>query len=610
MNSPVKALPGLEIVQTDLSAIEDLAARLTAEQSFWVSGYFAGFARARGSGTTVVNHSVPGPQPRSAAEADSQQVVTIFYASETGNAAGLAKEYADRARGLGWCVEVHDLAGYKAKNLSKETTALFVCSTHGEGDPPEAAMTFFESLDGRKAPKLDTLRFAVLGLGDSTYEYFCAAARKLDARLAELGGQRLLGLAECDVDYEEPAEEWFLAVSEELATSDMPASVQEAGAVTQAAAPVISKSRPFSAPIIENIQLTGRGSNKETRHIEFAIDGSGIRYQPGDALGIHAENDPALVETLLETLGFSGTETVELKKRPYTLAEGLAQKLEITALTPRFLEAWAGFSGAAELKRLLDGANRTELHAFMSCNHIVDVARQYPVKGLSVAAFVESLRGLQPRLYSIASSQVALPDEVHIAVAVVRYDLNGTERLGVATGSLSERVAPDRTLPVFVQENENFRMPNDTDRPIIMIGAGTGAAPYRAFMQEIEETGRKNPAWLFFGEQHFRTDFLYQTEWQDWHRNGLLHRIDLAFSRDGDRKVYVQDRLKERSAEVYAWLEEGACIYVCGDAEGMAPGVNAALLSILQKERGCSAEAAEKYLRSLQGEGRYQRDVY
>lgn len=611
MNISVKALPGLEISETDLSTIESLAARLTPQQSFWVSGYLAGFARARDTALPDAGGQA-AVEPAPGAQAQAAQTVTVFYASETGNAAGLAKEYAEHIRTLGWQAEAQDLASYKGRNLGKETCALFICSTHGEGDPPEPAAPFFEFLEGRKAPKLEGLRYAVLGLGDSTYEHFCGAAKTLDERLAALGGQQLLDRADCDVDYEEPASDWLEGAVDTLRTSMETQAGAASAPVRQAepAAAKVSKSNPALAPIIENIRLTGRGSNKETRHIEFALDGSGLHYTPGDALGIYAQNDPALVDGILSALELSGEEPVTIRKKESTLAQALSRTLEVTALTPRFIEAWAEFSGAGQLSALLADQDRSALLAYMGANHVQDLISRFPVKGIAAQDFANCLRGLQPRLYSIASSQTAIPDEVHIAAAVVRYQLNESERLGVTTGALSERLSPDDTVPVFVQENENFRMPADGNRPMIMIGAGTGVAPYRAFMQELEETDKNNPAWLFFGEQHFRTDFLYQTEWQAWHRQGVLDRIDLAFSRDADSKVYVQDRLKERSADVYAWLEDGAAIYVCGDADNMAPDVHRTLVSILQKERACSLEEAEDYLRALQSEARYQRDVY
>jgi sulfite reductase (NADPH) flavoprotein alpha-component len=342
--------------------------------------------------------------------------------------------------------------------------------------------------------------------------------------------------------------------------------------------------------------------------VEFSIADSGLVYEPGDALGLVPQNDPAVVGAILSQTGLNGDAVLTTRTGESSLAQALASDFEVATATPRFLEAWARLSDATDLKRLLDG-DAAERNAYLHDHHVVDIIRAFPVPGVTAADLVAGLRPLQPRLYSIASSLAAAPDEVHLTVASVRYELHGEPRAGVASGHLAARAEPDATLPVYVQSNPHFRLPAD-DAPIIMIGPGTGVAPYRAFMQEREARGASGRSWLFFGERNFRSDFLYQTEWQAWLADGLLSRIDVAFSRDRGEKVYVQHKLRERGAELFAWLEEGAHLYVCGDAANMAPDVNAALLDVLQQHGRMGPDAAEAYLRTLQRDHRYQRDVY
>jgi sulfite reductase (NADPH) flavoprotein alpha-component len=361
--------------------------------------------------------------------------------------------------------------------------------------------------------------------------------------------------------------------------------------------------------VVENLVLTGRGSSKETRHVELSLGDSRLAYRPGDALGFVPQNDPVAVESLLETLALPAAAPVSLKKGDTTLEAALGRELEITLATPRFLQHWTKLSGAAELGRLADDAHAAERKSFLATHHIVDIVRRFPVRGIEAQQFVAGLRPLQPRLYSIASSSAALPGEAHLTVATVRYPLHGETRLGVASGYLATRGEPDAQIPVYVQSNPLFRLPED-ERPILMIGAGTGVAPYRAFMQEREAQGARGKAWLFFGERHFRTDFLYQTEWQEFLKSGVLTRMSVAFSRDGAQKDYVQHRMLEHARDIYAWLEEGAYVYVCGDAARLAPDVHRTLVAIVADQGGLQPEAAAEYVRALQRDRRYQRDVY
>ncbi len=573
---------------------------LNAAQANWLSGYFAGLGAGLSGGQAAALPSAP--------QASAGRTLTILYGTETGNSTALAKALAADAQAKGLQAELFDMANYKTRRLKDEQDLLVIVSTYGEGDPPQPSVGFFEFLEGARAPKLDGVRFSVLALGDSTYEYYCEAGKRVDKRLAELGAERIADRVDCDIDYDEPAAAWSTALLDKLA-SDVPAVAKAAAFAAPATASAYDKKNPFSATIIENQTIVGRHSTKETRHVEIDLSGSGITYQPGDAIGIECSNDPAVVASVLDAAGLSADAPVTVKGASTTLGEALASKYEITVSTPRLLEHWGKLTGAAELNALSQEDRRAERTAFLYNHHLVDVLRQFPLKGIDPETFLQGLRPLQPRLYSIASSMASVPGEAHITVSPVRYDLHGERRHGVASCLLADRMEVGSTLPVYIQSNEHFRLPGD-DVPVIMVGAGTGIAPYRAFMQEREAREARGQNWIFFGDRNFRSDFLYQTEWQQLMDDGVLTRMDVAFSRDHGGKIYVQDRMRERAAELFAWLESGAHFYVCGDANNMAPDVHEALISVVENEGGLSREGAETYVRNLQTDHRYQRDVY
>lgn len=597
--------PGLSDAQWE--HVRALADSLDGKQLVWLSGFFAGIDhqidKARSSPPADVAN--PGAPSRT---------LTVLYGSETGNSATLAKGLAAQFEARGRSARVVDMGAYKLRELRDEQDLLIVTSTYGEGDPPQPAVGFFEFIEGAKAPKLPSVRFAVLALGDSTYKYFCEAGKRLDKRFEELGAARLALRVDCDVDYEEAAAKWSSDVVALLAAGNAAtaAPTVPASKAPQNAA-VFDKRHPFSARVIENIVLTGRGSSKETRHIELSLEGSGLTFEPGDALGVIPQNDPKVVEGILATLGLDGSAPLTIKDAPTTLNDALTHQFEIAAVTPRFIEHWATLSGSEKLRSLGADEGSDERADFMREHHIIDVLRQHPVKTIDPAQLVAALRPLQPRLYSIASSLAAAPEEVHLTVSTVRYELFGEPRNGVASGQIAHRAEVGSVLPVYVQSSPHFHLPAD-DVPIIMIGAGTGVAPYRAFMQEREMRGAKGRSWLFFGERNFRTDFLYQIEWQSWLKEGTLSRMDVAFSRDRASltggKTYVQHRLKEHAKELFAWLEEGAHIYVCGDASHLATGVHDILKTIVATQGGLSAAATEEYLTRLRDEHRYKLDVY
>jgi sulfite reductase (NADPH) flavoprotein alpha-component len=577
--------------------VEALGHSVSAEQARWISGYFAGLD----AGLARLGGAAPVPAPQG-------RTLTILYGTETGNGRALAKEFAEGAAKRGLAPKVADMADYKVRSLKDEQDLLIIVSTHGEGDPPESARPFFEFIEGGRAPKLADLRYSVLALGDSTYEKYCEAGKRLDRRFQELGAKPLHDRVDCDVDYDEPAAGWSEAVVETLAVDVEAAPARVVSLRPVATATVHDKRNPFPATVLENIAIVGRHSSKETRHVELDLSGSGLSYQPGDALGFVPKNDPAVVEQLLEATGLSADADVTVKNETVSLSEALTSRFEITIGSPRFAEQWAKLSEASELQALV-GAEAAERVRYLEQNHIADIVRRFPVAGIEAEALLAGLRPLQPRLYSIASSQAAVDEEAHLTVAPVRYDLHGRARGGVASTQIADRLQMGDTVPVYIQENPHFRLPGD-EVPIIMVGPGTGVAPFRAFLQEREARAAAGRSWLFFGERNRRSDFLYQIEWQQWLKDGVLTNLDVAFSRDTDEKVYVQHRMLEQARELYAWLEDGAHFYVCGDEKAMSRDVHEALLRVIETQGGHSREAAEDYVRRLSTEHRYQKDVY
>lgn len=589
--------------QADL--LNRLLPTLTEAQKMWLSGYLTASQSTSAEGTPDVSTAAPA-QTKQTVSKD----VTILYGSQTGNAQGLAENTGKTLEAKGFNVTVSSMNDFKPNNLKKLENLLIVVSTHGEGEPPDNALSFHEFLHGRRAPKLENFRFSVLSLGDSSYEFFCQTGKEFDVRLAELGGERLYPRVDCDLDFEEPANKWLKGVIDGLSE----AKGHSASAAVPAEAPAgtspYSRTNPFKAEVLENLNLNGRGSNKETRHLELSLEGSGLTYEPGDSLGIYPENDPELVDLLLNEFKWDASENVTVNKEGETrpLREALIFNFEITVLTKPLLKQAAELTGNDKLKALVE--NREELKAYTQGRDVIDLVRDFGPWNVSAQEFVAILRKMPARLYSIASSLSANPDEVHLTIGAVRYEAHGRERKGVCSVLCSERLQPGDTIPVYLQSNKNFKLPQDQETPIIMVGPGTGVAPFRSFMQEREETGAKGKSWMFFGDQHFVTDFLYQTEWQKWLKDGVLTKMDVAFSRDTEEKVYVQNRMLEHSKELFQWLEEGASFYVCGDKTNMARDVHNMLVEIIETEGKMSREQAEGYLAEMKKQKRYQRDVY
>ena len=593
LNSPLN--------EEQAALLKRLVADLSPEQASWVAGYLAGMCGAL----------VSPDSPQTAAA--TAVPITILYGSETGSAERLAELARQRAETRGLPARAIDMADYKPRELKNERLILIITATHGEGDPPDPAEDFYHFVHGRKAPNLEDARFAVLALGDSSYEHYCQTGRDFDARLEALGAERLLERIDCDVDFEDAAGNWIdraldaFAEHTEGARDD---NVVAFGMQPAHPAPAYDRKNPLAAEVLDNIFLTGRGSDKETRHIELSIANSGLAFEPGDVLCLLPKNRPETVAELIAALGLDAAEMVTLRDRELTLEQALLDECEITLVTPPFLLAWAPLSGSDELIALTAEDRRKDLMAYARSRQVVDVVLDYPPASIRAQEFVDTLRPLQPREYSIASSYNAEPDEVHLTVAIVRGHSEHGYREGATSGFLAGRVQPGDTVPVYVKHNKNFKLPSDPDAPVIMVGPGTGVAPFRAFLEEREVAGAGGRNWLFFGERRFRTDFLYQVEWQRWLKDGVLTRMDVAFSRDGEQKIYVQDRMRERGRELYQWLELGAYFYVCGDADRMAPDVHQALLDIVREEGGRTDEQAAEYVRQLQRDRRYQRDVY
>ncbi|WP_323892527.1 assimilatory sulfite reductase (NADPH) flavoprotein subunit [Aeromonas allosaccharophila] len=569
---------------------------LNTQQLAWVSGYIYGLSQA-GSQPAVTGAAATTPSGS----------LTILYGSQTGNAKGVATAIKAQAEARGLPVTLASMADYKPKQLKKESHLLVVVSTYGEGEPPESAVDLFEQLKKGKIGKLDGLKFAVLGLGDSSYEFFCQTGKDFDNFLASAGAERIYELASLDVDYQDAARSWgeqalnaiTATLSAGTASSSVASAVQQAVGHSQ-----YSKENPFPARLSVNQKITGWDSTKDIRHIEISLESSGLAYQPGDALGIWFDNDAALVGEVLALTGLSGDETTAYGP----LRAALTSHFELTRLHGGFITGLADISDNSALKDL--AGDKAQVNALVASAQVVDVLKRFPTD-LTAEQLIGLLRPLTPRLYSIASAQSEVEEEVHLTVGVVRYPQeDGTVRSGAASSYLADRLIEDGEVRVFIEHNDNFRLPANPDTPVIMVGPGTGIAPFRAFMQEREAQGAEGKNWLFFGNPHFTQDFLYQVEWQRYVKSGLLSKISLAFSRDQANKIYAQDRLREAGQELYQWLEAGAHFYVCGDANKMAKDVQEALLEVIAEHGHKSREEAEEYLSELRRAKRYQRDVY
>ncbi|GLQ44997.1 sulfite reductase [NADPH] flavoprotein alpha-component [Dyella lipolytica] len=577
---------------------------LDVDALHWLSGYVAGMAAQRQ--TSVKGAAVEPIAPA----AEVQARLTVVYGSQTGNAKRLAEDLGRRVTAAGLAVRVVRADAYPVRELKQERLLYVVISTQGDAEPPDDARALVEFLGSARAPKLEDLRYAVLGLGDSSYPQFCAIGRQLDERLTSLGAHRLFATGEADVDLETVAQPWLehalQQAREQLKTSAPSAKVTPLR--TARSSPIWHREQPFAAPLLLNQRITGRGSDRDVRHLELSLEGSGLRYAPGDALGIWPTQSPPLVDAVLKALQLEGDAPVQANGEEHSLRMWLSERRELTQLTRPFFAAHAERSGDDHLRELLSPASRDALSHLFSRWQVLDLLQRHPASW-TADSLVAALRPLAPRLYSIASSQSVVGEEVHLTVSHVDYSLDGEARWGAASRYLAAR-AEGESASVFIEANERFHLPSDNDRDIIMIGPGTGVAPFRAFVQERAERGASGRNWLLFGNPHFYSDFLYQAEWQQALKSGQLHRLDLAFSRDQADKIYVQHRLREQGRRVYDWLEGGAHLYVCGDASRMARDVHKTLIAIVTEHGNRTTEDAEAWLNQLIQQGRYARDVY
>ncbi|SFU26932.1 NADPH-dependent assimilatory sulfite reductase flavoprotein subunit [Xenorhabdus koppenhoeferi] len=607
MTAKPPSTPFLPVPSEELSRLQTAISDFSPHQLAWLSGYFWG----------MVNHQ---PQTEiTTSVVPVQETVTLLSASQTGNARRLAAQLRDSLKAANLSVNLVNAGDYKFKQISQERVLIIIASTQGEGEPAEEAIALYKYLYSKKAPSMKEIVYAVFGLGDTSYENFCQAGKDFDNKLNELGAQRLLDRVDADVEYQEQAEQWCqkitdilkqrLSVQVKSPVSGQPVvSTEQLNSVNESALKEIyTKEKPLIASLLTNQKITGCGSDKDVRHIEIDLGDSGLSYQAGDALGVWYENDPILVDELIALLWLDGSEQVNVHNQLFTLREALIGCVELTQNTGVIVEKYAALAKDEKLLGLV--ADKQALQQYAQQKPIVDMVREF-ASHPEAQQFIDLLRPLTPRLYSISSSQAEVENEVHITVGVVRYDIEGRVRTGGASGYLADRLQEDDNIRIFIEQNNNFRLPPDPNTPVIMIGPGTGIAPFRAFLQQRDSQGAEGKNWLFFGNPHFVEDFLYQVEFQRYVKDGLLTRIDLAWSRDQQHKVYVQDKLHEQGAEIWRWLKDGAHLYVCGDANRMAKDVEQTLLDIISQQGGMDAEQADEFLSELRLERRYQRDVY
>lgn len=589
--------------------LNHLLSQLSPAEQLWLAGFLAGQAQTRNQPTLA---------PDTASQPDDQPVLTILYGSQTGNGEGVAKALQARVESAGLAAELHSLADFTVKQLNKTTHVALVISTHGEGEAPDDAELFYEQLFSPKAPKLADLQYSVLALGDSSYELFCHTGKEIDERLTALGAKRLLPRVDCDVDYTTLAQQWQQDLLPVLEQS-WPASTQPSCNITQlpvAQAPMdhsispsilVDKHHPVAAEVLAIQPITGRGSLKHTVHIELGIDPKLIQYQPGDSLGIWAHNDAAVVAALLKHWQLNGDEPHEFKGQAKSIRQLLTESVEITQISKPLVQFMAQQQPHPELQTMADV--HAEFVAYCEGRQLLDLLLQFdPDNQLGVDHLLPQLKAITPRLYSIASAQSVLDDEIHLTVNLEDATVQGHH--GLASGLLCQRLAVDDTVSVYVEPNKHFKPPDDPNAAMIMIGPGTGVAPFRAFMQHRHATGATGDNWLFFGNPHFATDFLYQTEWLKWLNDGTLAKLDVAFSRDQSDKVYVQHKLAAHASEIWQWLGQGAHLYVCGDANHMAKDVEQTLLDIISQQGQLSPAEAAQHLKALKRQHRYQKDVY
>ena len=612
--------PGMQLLDTDRTArLDALVADLDSSGLLWLSGYTAGLAaeRARAEGRGL-GQLQPGSQlltaahPAPAARAAPAATVTVLYGSQTGNGRRVAERLGRSLEAAGLRATVVNSADYSPKQLAREQLVYLVASTHGDGDPPDDARALFEFITGRRAPRLESLAFAVLALGDSSYPQFCHVGRVLDERLAELGAQRLFARIDADVDAEAKAVAFIeqgVATARAAIGSEAPRLTLVTPLRSLPAAPQLAtREAPLEVELLSNQRITARTADRDVRHIELAIPSERFEYEPGDAIGVVLDNPVSSVERVLELTELDPAVNVAIDGVSQSLRSWLTSRREIARLARPLVERLAERSGSSEVAGWLAPGQTAQLRSAFKELQVADLLKRFPAEW-DAETLVRSLHPLSPRLYSLASSRREVSDEAHLTVAVIDYSHGGERRVGPASWQLGV-ASPGSRLKAYIEPNARFRVPAEGMRDAIMIGPGTGVAPFRGFLQQRSADGARGRNWLIYGGRHREKDFLYQTEWLEALKRRQLARLDVAFSRDEAAKVYVQQRIREQGKELFAWLEGGASVYVCGDAERMAPDVHAALIEVIATHGNRSPEDATEYLNDLAQGKRYARDVY
>lgn len=591
--------------QSQISHLEGFLAELSSGQIQWLSGYFSAL------GTVLATNETDETQNDKIDQHSEEDSLYILYGTQTGNSEKLAASLLNLAKKSGVKANVCNIGRLKHREFKNIKRLALIISTQGLGEPPVQAEDFYNFLQSNKAPDLTGLKYSVLALGDSSYPNFCQTGKDFDTILEKLGGKRLQPRIDCDVDYEEEASDWMHSLINELQSHQILNPTLDINSIPAKSlildSSSYSKKNPYESEVLEKIILNGKGSTKENVHLELDIDSSKIKYYPGDSLGVIALNSEEFVDNLLNTVNIVGNEVVQTHNGQKTIKEALIHDFELRPLSSSTVSRYAELTENNELLSLWE--DNKKIPDFLKGKDVIDLLCEYPAE-LTAQSLITILRKNSARMYSIASSQSAYPDEVHLLVSILRYNLKGRTRGGMCSTFISDTLEIGNKVKIYVETNTRFRLPADHSAPIIMIGPGTGIAPFRAFMQQRECDSHPGKSWLFFGERNFVTDFFYQTEWQQYLEDGILTKLDVAFSRDSETKQYVQHKMLDNGEEIYNWLEDGAYIYVCGEAQKMAKDVHNILINIIQEHAGISLEDAEEYLKYLEVNERYQRDVY
>ncbi len=576
--------------ELQLQRLSEAVRGLTQQQLHWASGYLVGLSQIHLLNTTDL----------------PSESITILYASHTGNGRGIAEGLSEKANSQGIKARVLSVADFKPRDLLKEKVILLIVSTQGEGEAPESSLDFHHYLFGKSVPELNHLNFSVFALGDSSYEHFCQAGKDFDLRLEQLGAKRLLPRVDADVNYEADSEQWSIDAIKQSRQLVEPVRNNVVNIAANNSTTVVNKKNPYPATLLEKSRISTEDSETEVYHLELQIDPQILHYKPGDALGVWSHNSPELVAQIVQKLSLDADQIVSIDEHDYTVLQALEQKLELTQLHPSVIKHWNELTDSTHLKQLI--LNNTDVRDYAQQHQFIDLIEQFPAE-ISAEDLIQLLQPLQPRLYSISSSQLHNEDEIHLTVSALRYKKDDQERHGTASCFLADRIEEEEQVSIYVAENTQFRLPENNDTPIIMVAAGTGIAPFRAFLQQRQEENASGKNWLIFGNRNFRKDFLYQLDWQKYRQTGLLNKINLAFSRDTSTPVYVQDQIREQGDEIYHWLNEGAHFYICGST-AVEQAVRESIIEVLRHYGEFDQQSAEEYVENLRSNGRYLRDVY